>query len=385
METQEIVEGKIKLIVPKLEDYQTSPNEYVPSQTEVFFNPVMEFSRDISVSSLQVSSENIDSLRVCDALSGVGARGLRYAKEVSGIGKVVINDRSSEAGKLIRKNVELNDFSHVETREKDANKLLHHHRPRFHMIDIDPFGSPIPFLDSTFSAISRRGMLHITATDTGPLCGAYRNACIRRYGAFPLRNSYSSEIGLRIFIGAIQRKAAVYDLALTPVLSHSTQHYFRSHFQVDQGAKKADKILKKQGYISHCFRCGKRTIKKGLQPTLSKKCGCGKELEHAGPLWIEDFADEKHLQKVIEDLDSRDFEKSRKEIDLLELCIEEIGGPPGFYDVHEVSSKAGVSPPKFEKVLDELSERGYFASRTHFSDMGIRTDASIEVLKEIVS
>lgn len=385
METQEIEEGEIKLIVPKLEDYKTSPNEYVPSRTDVFFNPVMEFSRDISVSSLQVSSEDIEGLRICDSLAGVGARGVRYAKEVENISKVVINDRSEKAAELIQKNIKLNDLSNAETGQEDANKLLSHHRPRFHMIDIDPFGSPIPFLDSAFSAISRRGILHITATDTGPLCGAYRNACIRRYGAFPLRNSYSSEIGLRIFIGSIQRRAATYDLALHPILSHSTQHYFRSHFQVDQGAKKADKILKKQGYISHCFQCKKRTITKGLNPSLPEKCECGKKLEHAGPLWIEDFAEEAHLQKVIEDLDSRNFKKSEKEIDLLELCLKEIGGPLGFYDLHEVSSLAGVSPPKFDKVVSELREMDYFASRTHFSDMGIRTDASVEVLKDIIS
>ena len=385
METEEITEGEIEITVPKLENFKTSPNEYVPSKTEVFFNPVMEFSRDISVSSLAVSSEGIDGLRACDSLSGIGARGLRYAKEIERSKKVVINDRSSKAADLIQKNIDKNGLENAEKRQKDANRMLSNHRPRFHMIDLDPFGSPIPFLDSSFTAISRRGILHITATDTGPLNGAYRNACIRRYGAYPLRNSFSSEIGLRIFIGSIQRRAVAYDLALTPILSHSTQHYFRSHFKVDQGAKKGDEIMRNMGYISYCSECGKREVREGLKPLLSEKCDCGNNMEHAGPMWVGDFSDEEHLRKVIEDLDIRDFDKSEEEIKLLKLCLEEAGGPPGFYDVHKISSIAGVSPPRFEKIIRDLRDMDYFASRTHLSDMGIRTDASVEVLKDVLS
>lgn len=238
METQILEEGEIKLKVPKLEDFRKSSKEYVPSETEVFFNPVMEISRDISVSSLQVLGSGIESLRICDALAGVGARGLRYSAEVDGVSKVLINDWGVEAAELIRKNVKLNDLSKVEVRNEEANTLLHNYRPRFHVIDIDPFGTPIPFLDSSFSAISRRGIYLVTATDTGPLCGAYRNACLRKYGANPLRTPYSRELGLRIFIGSVQRRAAAYDLALSPVLSHATQHFFRAHFsQADRGKR----------------------------------------------------------------------------------------------------------------------------------------------------
>ncbi|KXA92983.1 hypothetical protein AKJ66_03070 [candidate division MSBL1 archaeon SCGC-AAA259E22] len=385
METQIVEEGKIKLEVPRLEDYRTSPKEYVPSQTPVFFNPVMEISRDLSVSSLQVLSEEIENLRICDALAGVGARGLRYLAEVDGVGKLLINDWNSEAADFIRRNIENNDLSGVEVRNEDANTLLHNYRPRFHVIDIDPFGTPIPFLDSSFSAISRRGIFLVTATDTGPLCGAYQNACLRKYGSWPLRTPYSRELGLRILIGSVQRRAAVYDLALSPVLSHATQHFFRAHFQVAQGAKKADRVVKKQGYFSHCFDCGRRSVKGGLSPTLPERCECGRTLEHAGPLWTDKLADEDHLQKVVEDLSARDFKLMNKERKLLNLCIAEVDGPPGFYDLHELSSRANVSPPKIETFIRQLRENEYFASRTHFSDTGIRTDASMDFLIDLIT
>lgn len=385
METQVVKEGELELEVPKLENYRTSPKEYVPSQTPVFFNPVMELSRDISVSSLEVMSEDLNSLRICDALAGVGARGLRYAKEIENIEEVLVNDWSSDAVEFIQKNIEMNNLSSVKALEEEANALLYNEVGSLHVVDIDPFGSPIPYLDASFSALFREGALLVTATDTAPLCGAYPKPCLRKYGAWSLRTPYSREIGLRILIGAIQRRAASYDLALSPVLSHATQHFFRVHFRSREGAKRSNRILEKQGYISHCFDCGRRIITEGLIGELPSKCECGRKLEHAGPMWLEDFSDKEHLEMIIEDLSRRGFELEEKERRLLRLCREEVGGPPAFFDVHEVSSRAGSSPPKIKKVIKKLRESDYFATRTHFSNTGIRTDASIKTLMDVIS
>ncbi|KXA92238.1 hypothetical protein AKJ65_07870 [candidate division MSBL1 archaeon SCGC-AAA259E19] len=363
----------------------TSPKEYVPSQTPVFFNPVMELSRDISVSSLQSLIDGADDLRVCDALAGVGARGLRYAKEVDGIEKVIVNDRSPEATELIRKNIELNDLSSAEMKKEDANLLLDSHPSWFHMIELDPFGSPVPFLDSSFSSIYRRGIFFVTATDTAPLCGAYPRACIRKYGSRPLRTPYSRELGLRIMIGFLQRRAAARDLALEPKLSHATQHYFRVHFRSVEGAKRADKILKEQGYVSHCYDCRRRLTSRGMPADLPSECECGREFEHGGPMWLGDLADKEHLRDIVEDLSTRNFDLRKKEERLLRLLRNEAEGPATYYDIHEVSSKASVSPPKFKRLINRLQDRGHVTLRTHFSDTGLRTDAPMEVLMEIVS
>ncbi len=385
METEIIKEGELKLEVPKLENYKTSEKEYVPSKTPVFFNPIMELSRDISVSSVQVIGKSIDGLRICDVLTGIGARGLRYAKEVSGVKKVVVNDRSADAFEFIKKNIKHNQLSVAEAKREDANVLLYNHRPRFHIIDIDPFGTPIPFLEPSFTAISRRGALLITATDTAPLCGAYPNACKRKYGSTPLRTPYSRELGLRILVGSIQRKAAAFDLALIPLLSHATQHYFRIHFQVDQGARKANRILKDQGYLAHCFQCGKRTYKKGFFPNLPENCECGGKYKQAGPLYLEKMGDKEHIKALINDLSLRNFKLYGEERNLLETLAKENEGPPIFYDLHEVCSKSGASPPKINHAIQKLRKNGYFASRTHFLSNGIRTDATMESLTKLIS
>lgn len=384
METQVITEGEIELEVHKLEKYRTSPREYVPALTPVFFNPLMELSRDISVASVQVMSNKTGKLRICDPMAGVGARALRYAKEVGKVAQVVANDRSLEAVKMIRRNVNRNKLQLVEVWCEDANVFCYENRSSFHVVDLDPFGSPTPFVESACSALLRQSMIFVTATDTAPLCGTYSKVCLRKYGARSLRTPYCHEIGLRILIGFCQRVGARHDIALRPLLSYSIQHYFRAYFQARTGARRANKVLKEQGYISHCFGCGRRVITTGLPAELPHKCECGRKFAHAGPMWLGPLADVNFVKQVIGELSGREFKLKGKAIKLLKLCVGEAEGSPAFYDSHETCSRAGVSPPKLRSVLKRLREKGYSASRTHFSDTGLRTDAPLEVLMEVL-
>lgn len=385
METQIITEGETKLEVPKLKEYQTSPNEYVPSLTPVFFNPLMELSRDISTTFLQVLTKELGKPRVCDALAGVGARGLRYANEVKGTSETIINDKSQKAVELIRKNVKHNELSSVTVKNEDANVLLQKHKSRFHVVDLDPFGSPAPFLSSACSALSHHSALLVTATDTAPLCGAHPKACQRKYGARSLRTPYCHELGLRILIGFCQRVGARRDLALYPVFCHSTQHYLRIHLRAEEGARKADSILEEQGYVSHCFNCGRRIITPGPLASLPHECECGRKLEHSGPLWIGKLFDREFVKLMIKELSKKNFKQNHEEQKLLRLCLNESDGPPTYYDLHKISSQTGAPPPKINRVINQLKKQEYLASRTHFSNTGIRTNAPIEKLQKIIS
>jgi tRNA (guanine26-N2/guanine27-N2)-dimethyltransferase len=55
-----------------------------------------------------------------------------------------------------------------------------------------------------------------------------------------------------------------------------------------------------------------------------------------------------------------------------------------FYDLHELCSNMGTSSPKRDPVIEDIREKGYPVSRTHFSPTGFRTDAPIEDIKEII-
>jgi tRNA (guanine26-N2/guanine27-N2)-dimethyltransferase len=236
MKTIIITEGKTKIETPQPENFRTRAGDYAPSLTKVFYNPLMEFCRDISISVAQTAARRFNGLRVCDPLAGVGVRGIRYANEVKGVTRAVVNDFCREAFELIRKNVTLNGLTGlIETRSTDANILLRENRGQFSFVDLDPFGSPAPFLDAACSSLGKRGMLALTATDTAPLSGTHVKTCLRRYGARPLRTEYCHETGIRILIGFAQRLAGLHEMALTPVLAHATQHYFRIYLAAERG------------------------------------------------------------------------------------------------------------------------------------------------------
>ena len=379
-----MVEGRTELEVPELERFRTKAGDYAPSLTSIFYNPHMELCRDISVAAAQVMAEELGGMRACDPLAGVGARGVRYAKEVKGILGVVINDRSREASELARRNVELNGLaSLVEVRNEDANVLLWGNRGRFSFVDLDPFGSPAPFVDAACAALARRGMLAITATDTAPLSGTHAKACLRRYGARPLKTEYCHELGIRILIGFVQRVAGKHELALTPVLAHATRHYFRVYLRARRGPSAADELLAQQGYVSHCSACGRRRFTLGMAFGLPSSCECGSESVHAGPLWLGQIMDREFIHGVAGDLVKRNFKFGQQELLLLARCAEEADGPPTFYDVHELARHAGASPPKIIELIAKLRGRGYFASRTHFSGTGFRTNASVDEIPKI--
>jgi len=384
MQKQIVIEGSTKLEVPDLLKFRTPAGDYAPSLTSVFYNPRMELCRDISVSIVQVLANELGGIRVCDPLAGVGARGLRYAKEVRGVEKVTINDRSQEAVEFIRRNVELSGLGNIDVHNEDANVLLwDHRRERFHFVDVDPFGSPALFVDAACAALARQGILALTATDTAPLSGAHLRACMRRYGARPMKTEYCHELGVRILTGFAQRVAGKHELALVPVLAHSTEHYFRIYLRAAGGAQRVDEILSQQGYVSHCRSCGRRVVTYGIASTLSVTCECGEKFEHAGPMWLGQLMDKEFIRKVYVDLANRNFKLGYKELVLLDRCAEEAGGPPTFYDFHDLSMRAGISAPKLIKILSKLRGMGYFASRTHFLDTRLRTDTPFEELLQV--
>ncbi len=380
-----MTEGGTKIEVPNPDNFRTKAGDYAPSLTSVFYNPNMEFCRDISVSVVQVASKTFGNIWACDPLAGVGVRGIRYAKEVKSVLRSVVNDLSKEAFGFIEKNIKLNELSGVvEAKSTDANIILRENQGRFNFVDIDPFGSPALFVDAACGAISRKGMLALTATDTAPLAGTHPRTCLRRYGAMPLKVEYRHEIGARILAGFAQRIGATHEIALTPVLTHATLHYFRIYLLASRGAQRADQVLERIGFISHCNSCLRRVLSRGAAASLLETCECGGKFSHAGPLWLGSLTDRQFVLNVIEDLSTRDFKSKHGELSLLSRCAEESEGPPTFYGLNELAALANAKPPKIAELISKIRSEGRFASRTHFSDTGVRTDATTEEIKKII-
>jgi tRNA (guanine26-N2/guanine27-N2)-dimethyltransferase len=342
------------------------------TKTEVFFNPVMEFSRDISVLLMHVFLRN-NKAKLLDGLAGTGARGVRIAYEVPGNFEMILNDHNPKAFEVIKKNMKLNGVDNHRVENMKLNTLLS--MEGFDYVDIDPFGSPVTFLDPAIQSLSRFGMLAVTATDTAPLCGRYIKTCKRRYDSKALKSLYSKETGVRILIGHCVRLAAKYDMGLTPILSYFSDHYIRLHLKAEKGARKADSALENIGFIFHDVNSGHRRSTSDISEDKSSE-------ECAGPLWIGDLHDQRFLEKIV---DNPELGSAKRIEKYLSLWREEAKMPPYFFEINEIASLTKTHPKPLLEILGGLRDMGYSASRTHFSPSGFKTDCEISEIKKMVS
>lgn len=378
-----IFEGTTKALVPVPPEDASFP----PSAASVFYNPEMELNRDINVAATAAFVERFisrkeicrEEIRYVDAFSASGIRGLRIAGEV-GI-YTTLNDWSPNAFEMIKENVKINGLEEkTSLTRKNANVLLH--EQKFHIVDIDPFGTPSPFLAS--AASSAQGMLSVTATDTAPLCGAHLNSGIRKYSAVPLNTEYHSEMGLRILLGACARELAKHEKGMIPLLSHVTRHYVRTYLEVLPGAKKADKTLKAIGFSIHCPYCGFREPVYGLTVHIDRECPlCGAHIQLAGPLWLGSLREKEFCNEVISKLNELTLNTKDKAIKIITFCRDELDIPM-FYDQHVICKELGVSATGMEILIEALRAYGFEASRTHFSGTSFKTNASLKAIKELI-
>lgn len=385
-----ISEGEVSVVVPRLEAFVKDPWEYAPAKAPVFYNPLMESNRDIAVLALQAYQKMVKrKISVCEPLAGCGIRSIRFAREVEGIRKVIMNDINPKAAKLAKFNLNRNRLTkRASVLNQDANLLLAHHaapRRRFDFIDVDPFGPPVPYLDSAVRAVRNGGLLALTATDLAPLCGVHHKACIRKYGGKPVRTEYCHELAVRLLAGALVRGAAKHEIGVQIVFSHSTYNYARIYAIARYGAKKADDSLQKMGYILHCFNCFHREMSEGVIPTVKHSCPvCGSRISIAGPLWIGELWARDFCSSMLKLAAGKKLNDQTMILKLLSTVEDEINAPVTYYVMDKICDKLGLPVPPLAKAIEALEKAGFQATRTHFNSKAFRTDAPAEVVKETV-
>jgi tRNA (guanine26-N2/guanine27-N2)-dimethyltransferase len=379
-------EYKIKHIEEGLTKIEFPEFEKVSSQAPVFYNPHMELNRDLSILAIQVfQKQEAREINICDLFGGSGIRGVRYKNEIDGVGEVSINDISETANHYERHNIELNDLSDIEVYQHDASMFLRMKRGEFDVIDIDPFGTPAPFIDSAGYCARRNSLLCVTATDTSALCGTYEEPCIRKYNSKPYKSEYCHENGIRILAGFVALTLSKYAKYIEVKMSHSTEHYMRLYLEVKKGSKKTDASLKNIGYISHCKNCLHRQTSNGLASPIDETCPiCGEKLVHAGPLWLGPIQNRDFIQNMIDEADNKKINSEKEALKLLNKCLIESDAPATYYDVHSICKSLKLSAPKFDLILSELENNGFEAVKTHYDPLGIKSNAGIEDIKTVL-
>lgn len=363
--TMRIKEGETELCVSKLSFTN-------PHRSTVFFNPRMAFSR--SVGSLAVAVLKPKSM--LDGLCSTGARGIRYAKENPSIKKLVLVDANPLAFPYIRKNVSLNKLS-AKTKAfcQDFNDFCFANENAFDFAEIDPFGTPAPFIESTLLALKKPGTLSFTSTDLANV--VKKNApTLRDYGAKPLYCDFSHETALRILLGFAVRKAAEMNLRVTPLFCFFEGYHVKIIARVEKKKPEPKKI----GFVSYCDRCLSRFEGR------KAKCKCGNRLLYGGPLWLDAYCDKKFLNALVALNEKRGYAEKEHIAKMLSLLQKEQDFPPWFYDVHYFADHYGLAArKKMESIIAELRGEGFKAERTHFTPTGVKTDAGIKELKKILS
>jgi len=354
----------------------------ISKKLPVFYNPEMTLNRDITVALFRALGRS--GLKGCDLLAGNGVRSIRLLKETKRVfSQLIINDANPLAVKSINQHLKVNKVPTTKTivTNLDANKLLAT-SAGFDYIDIDPFGSPNPFLDQSIQHLARDGILAVTATDTAALAGTSPAACLRKYWATPLRNYLQHEIGLRILIRKCQLLGAQYDKALVPLIAYTFQHYLRVILRCEKGKQAVDRILTQHAHLFWCPACLTTDVSRQLTDVrrqMTPLCRCARERLIAGPLWMGGLGDAKLLRAMSKDVPSDDAAA------LIELLANEAAIPQvGFYDIHELSSTLKISPPKIEDVIQRIRKAGYDVARAHYTQTSLKSMIPLSELKRLL-
>ncbi|OYR57492.1 tRNA (guanine(26)-N(2))-dimethyltransferase [Halorubrum halodurans] len=368
-----VEEGGITVDVPEARDGASEG-----TGGGVFFNPTQELNRDVTVATLRAYREREPrTATYLDAMAASGIRGVRAAAEGY---DATCADVDADAVDLAERNLAANGLD-GEAVHRDVNALLYDEGP-FDVVDLDPYGTPIPFADAAFA--NGRNLVCVTATDTAPLCGAHLASGIRKYGAVPRNTDYHPEMGLRTLISALVRTAARYDKAARPILSHVSRHYARTYLELESGARAADDAVEELGYVDNCEDCLWREPTAGLIADPVDACPvCGGErVLTAGPLWLGPVADAE-FARAVRDRVTDDMGEAKRARKLLATVARELDTPT-HYDQHRLYKEWSEPAIGMEAFVERLRAAGHEASRAHYRGTAVKSSASIPEMREAV-
>ena len=310
----------------------------------VFYNPAMRLSRDLHVAfAKQFDFSGI----MLDGLAASGIRGIRLNLE-AGV-NVEFCDSSKMATETIAENLKMNRIK-GKIHNEHVEDLLQNRK--YDWIDIDPFGTPAPYLEAALKGLNEEGILGVAATDTAVLCGAKPSICKKRYGAVSMRRVAAKEVGVRILLSKIHIIASGMGKGIEPLLCYSEGHHLRVFVRL---GKRNNVALK---WITEDMRIVDR-----------------EEKDAGGPLWVKKIIKAELVPESQEGILGR----------LLETLREEANGPPGLHDINDIAKTAGIGQtPQRIKIVESIRKLGSFASSSVFSPLGIKTDAPEDIRNQAV-
>ncbi|GAA5870511.1 hypothetical protein JCM1840_004786 [Sporobolomyces johnsonii] len=383
-----------------------------------------------------------------EALSATGLRAIRYAKEIPLLRYVVANDLSASAVEDIRRNISYNGLDpkglktlpgaegvpeaeikpnnqwskaqieeardgKVRVNEGDACVFMYQHRAeeqRFDCVDLDPYGSAVPFLDAAMNAIADGGLMCVTCTDMGVLAGHnYPEKSYTHYGGVCVNAEYSHEVALRLVLHALATTAARYGRYIEPQLSLSIDFYVRLFIRVRTGPKEVKALPSKTSLVYYCHSCqsphfqpfGRVSEKvsekngnvntsyhspSGPPPGVGERCGeCGGKFHIAGPMWGAPIHNKEFIKEMLEHVEEngKDFNTAERIKGMLTVAHAECESPLYFSPARIASYFNALCPP-LHTMGSALLNASYTLSRSHAQAGSIKTNAPRTFVHDII-
>ncbi|XP_010463634.1 PREDICTED: probable tRNA (guanine(26)-N(2))-dimethyltransferase 2 [Camelina sativa] len=343
--------------------------------------------------------------KVLEALSASGLRALRYAREIEGIGQVVALDNDLASVEACQRNIKFSGsvaISKVESHHTDARVHMITHPKEFDVVDLDPYGSPSIFLDSAIQSVTDGGLLMCTATDMAVLCGGNGEVCYSKYGSYPLRGKYCHEMALRILLASIESHANRYKRYIVPVLSVQMDFYVRVFVRVYTSASAMKNTPLKLSYVYQCIGCDSfhlqpvgRSLPKNnsvrylpaIGPVVQQECShCGKKYNMGGPIWSAPMHDPEWVTSILSSVNSmKDRYPAYDKISaVLTTVSEELLDVPLYLSLHNLCATLKCISPSAAMFRSAVINANYRISGTHVNPLGMKTDAPMEIIWDIM-
>lgn len=446
------------IVVPKGFRLHTENSAHLllPDSNDAFLNPVQEFNRDLSVACIQVWGEQQEEQKkqrwlrnqekqaaketpekrrkvdaaegeaapkeyrpsgivILEALSATGLRSIRYAKEIPQVKYVLANDLSEAACEAMRRNVQINNLgptdgdastqspAKVRINEGDACALMYSHRQpksRVDVVDLDPYGTAAPFIDSAVQCIRDDGLLCVTCTDLAVLAsGNFPEKCYANYGGVPVRGEYCHESSLRLVLSSIATAAARYGRFITPLLSLSIDFYVRLFIRIKTSPIEVKRLSSQVATYYICTSCqayyeqplgriveepGRKAsselnlfYKTHVAPTAPQRCPeCDSALHMAGPMWSAPIHDVDFVKRVLAHVekDPSRYGTSPRIKGMLTVASEELP-VPFFFTPAKIAGYFRCEVPSLAEITSALLNGGYQVSRSHALGGSLKTTA----------
>ncbi|EIW70842.1 hypothetical protein TREMEDRAFT_68241 [Tremella mesenterica DSM 1558] len=403
-------------------------------------------------------------ITILEALSATGLRSIRYAKEIDNVKLVLANDLSPSACEAMKMNVRYNsvgeddpdsgpsvstseqetslpveevqpiiseeeamngasahsEYSYgrrfnckgrVRVNQGDACAFMYQQRAdnrRIEVVDLDPYGTAVPFIDAAINCVADGGLLCVTCTDMAVLAGShYPEKCFSNYGGVSVNAEYSHEVALRLMLNSLATTAGRYGKYIVPLLSLSIDFYCRVFIRVHNGAEKVKYLSSQTGITYSCSYChsfliqpfGRTAVrenKKGGTYDVHKaavgpvgegsKCEeCGSTMHVGGPMWLGPLHDTEFVGRVLKGIegDKEHYGTWSRMWGMLTIAQNEISDPFYFTSNKIHGALHAISSPS-SQVISALLNANYRVSRSHASQGSIKTDAPRSFIYDIV-